>query len=141
MLVILPTESKLISNEVIKTDMAEPTSTASISLTVLAVGFFGPLAGPYAVIVFAALAGAMWPLSAHTTGSKLAGAWLLLRCTLTAVLLTGILATFLERWMSVPINEGLAPIALVIGALGNGWRPVFEALSNAMAALAGKGVK
>jgi len=118
--------------------LAEPTSTASISLTVLAVGFFGPLAGPYTVIIFAALAGAMWPLSAHTTGSKLAGAWLLLRCTLTAVFMTGVFATFLERHLQVPINEGLAPIALIIGALGNGWRPVFEAISNAMAALVGR---
>lgn len=118
--------------------MAEPTSTASISLTVLAVGFFGPLAGPYAVIIFAALSGAMWPLSAHTTGSKLAGAWLLLRCTLTAVAMTAVLATLLERHLHVPIGEGLAPIALIIGALGNGWRPVFEAVSNAMAAIVGR---
>lgn len=121
--------------------MAEPTSTASISLTVLAVSFLGPLAGPYAVIVFAALAGAMWPLSAHTTGSKLEGAWLLTRCTLTAVILTGVLATFLERYLAVPINEGLAPIALIVGALGNGWRPVFDAIGSAMSVIVGRGAK
>jgi hypothetical protein len=83
----------------------------------------------------------MWPLSAHTTGSKLAGAWLLLRCTLTAVIMTAVLATLLERHLAVPINEGLAPIALIIGALGNGWRPVFEAVGNAMSALVGRGTK
>lgn len=118
--------------------MPEPTSTASLSLTVLAVAVAGPLAGPYAVIVFAAMAGAMWPLSAHTTGSKLAGAWLLLRCTLTAVFMTAILAKLLEKHAGVPVNEGLAPVAFAIGALGNGWRPVFEALSGAMSALVGR---
>lgn len=120
--------------------VAEPTvtTTAGISLTTIAVALLGPLAGPYAVIVFAALAGAMWPLSASTTPGRMAGAWLLLRCTLMAVICTGVLASLLERWMHVPVNEGLAPVALVIGALGNGWRPVFEAVGSAMSALAGR---
>lgn len=83
----------------------------------------------------------MWPLSAHTTQSKLSGTWLLLRCTLTAVALTAVLANLLERHLHIPVGEGLAPIALIIGALGNGWRPVFEAISNAMAALAGRSNK
>lgn len=121
--------------------MAEPTvtTTAGISLTTIAVALLGPLAGPYAVIVFAALAGAMWPLSASTTPGKLAGAWLLLRCTLTAVLLTGLLSSLLERWLQVPVSEGLSPVSFAIGALGNGWRPVFEAVGAALSTLAGRG--
>ncbi|MDD2663951.1 MAG: hypothetical protein PHD19_09340 [Dechloromonas sp.] len=118
--------------------MAEPTTTGGISLTVIFVALLGPLAGPYALIAFAALAGALWPLSAQTTATRTEGAWLLLRCTLTAIVMTGVAASILERQWQIPVNEALAPVALLIGALGNGWRPVFSGLSAGLSALAGK---
>lgn len=115
--------------------MAEPSTSAGVSLTVIFVALLGPMAGPYALIAFAALAGAMWPLSASTTATRLAGAWLLLRCTLMAIALTVFLASSIERLWGIPANEALAPIALIIGALGNGWRPVFEAMGEVIKAL------
>lgn len=117
--------------------MAEPTATSSAAfgLTALSVAMLGPMAGPYALIAFAALSGAMWPLSATETTSKLAGAWLLLRCALTALLLTAFLAGLLEQWLGVRTVESLAPVAFAIGALGNGWRPVFDAVGAALSAL------
>lgn len=120
--------------------MADPTSTSATAfgLTALSVSLLGPLAGPYALIAFAALSGAMWPLSATETTTKLAGAWLLLRCTLTALLLTAFLAGLIERWTGVQPVESLAPVAFAIGALGNGWRPVFDALGAALQALLGR---
>lgn len=120
--------------------MAEPTATSATAfgLTALSVSLLGPLAGPYALIAFAALSGAMWPLSAAETASKLAGAWLLLRCTLTALLLTAFLAGLLERWLGVQTLETLAPVAFAIGALGNGWLPVFDAVGAAISALLGR---
>jgi hypothetical protein len=121
--------------------MAEPTTTGGISLTVLFVAFLGPWAGPYALIAFASLAGALWPLSAQTTETRVAGAKLLLRCTLTAILLTVFLAQMMERFWSIPVNESLAPVALLIGALGNGWRPVFDAIGAALGAVVGKKIE
>lgn len=119
--------------------MAEPTATsAGISLTMLSVALLGPMAGPYALIVFASLAGALWPLSTAETASSMAGAWLLLRCTLTAVVLTVFLARIAERMWGFPVNESLAPVAFLISALGNGWRPVLDAFGLAIAALLGK---
>lgn len=119
--------------------MAEPTATsASISLTMLSVVLLGPMAGPYALIAFAALAGALWPLSTTETASAAAGAWLLLRCMLTAVVLTVFLSSIAERMWSFPVNESLAPVAFLISALGNGWRPVLDAFGLAIAALLGK---
>lgn len=120
--------------------MAEPTTTAAggISLTTLFVAVLGPLAGPYALIVFAALAGALWPLSSAETETRAAGAWLLLRCTLTAVALTAFIGQGLDKFYGIPAIEALAPVAFAIGALGNGWRPVFAALAGAVAALAGR---
>lgn len=119
--------------------MAEPTATsAGVSLTVLSVALLGPTLGPYALIAFAALAGALWPLSASNTGTRLSGAWLLLRCTLTAILLTVFLASIIERLWGMPVNESLAPVALMIGAMGNGWRPVFGSLGDSLRALIGR---
>lgn len=118
--------------------MAEPSTSAGISLTVLSVALLGPTLGPYALIAFASLAGALWPLSASNTGTRLAGAWLLLRCTLTAILLTVFLASIIERTWGMPVNESLAPVALMIGAMGNGWRPVFGALGDSLRTVLGR---
>lgn len=112
--------------------MAEPSTSAGMSLTVIGIALLGPMAGPYAVIVFAALAGAMWPLSASQTESRLAGAWLLLRVTLTAVVLTLFIASIIERTWGVPPSESLGSVALGIGALGNSWRTIWEALGNGL---------
>jgi hypothetical protein len=119
--------------------MAEPTSTTTaFGLTAVSVALLGPLAGPYALIAFAALSGAMWPLSAATTSTKIAGAWLLVRCTLTALVLTAFLSGLLEQLFGIHAVESLAPVAFCIGALGNGWRPVFDALGAAITALVGR---
>lgn len=115
--------------------MAEPTSTSGMSLTVLAIAVLGPMLGPYAVIIFAALAGAMWPLYAAETTSRKAGAWLLIRVTTTAVVLTAFLATAIERRYGVSAVESLGPVALLIGALGNGWQRIWEAAGGVLRAL------
>jgi len=106
-----------------------------MSLAVLAIALLGPMVGPYAVIIFAALAGAMWPLSSAETISRTAGAWLLIRVTTTAVVLTVFLAAAIERSWGLPALEALAPVALMIGALGNGWRMVWDALAGAIRTL------
>lgn len=112
--------------------MAEPTTTSgAVSLTVLFIAVLGPMVGPYALIVAAAIAGATWPLSAAKTQGW-TGMWLLFRCAITAIVLTAFLASLLERMWSVPVSDSLAPVALVIGALGNGWQPVFSAIGDAM---------
>ncbi|HLO65040.1 MAG TPA: hypothetical protein VK165_18930 [Azonexus sp.] len=115
--------------------MAEPSTSAGVSLTVIAVALLGPMFGPYALIVFAALAGAMWPLSAARTESMRDGAWLLMRCTLTAVVLTVFLANLLERFWEIPKLETLGPVAFLIGGLGNGWRPVLDSIGEVLNAV------
>ena len=119
------------------TIMTDPAAAATFGLTSLAIAIAGPIAGPYALIAFAALCGAMWPLSASNTIGKYDGAWLLIRCTLTALLLTAFLATVLHQVTGVDPTDSLPAIALAIGALGNGWRPVFDALGVALSALIG----
>ena len=116
--------------------MPEPTSTSSLSLAALAIALLGPAAGPYTLIVFSALAGAMWPLLSSTTMSRKAGAWMLFRCTLTAVMLTGSCSLILQQIYRIPANESLGLVAFAIGAVGNGWRRVFADVAGGLGALA-----
>lgn len=118
--------------------MAEPTTTGGISLTVIFVSLLGPWFGPYALIVFAALAGSLWPLSAQDTTTRMDGAMLVLRCMLLSVCLTSFIAYLLSKFADMPVNESLAPVALLVAAMGNGWRPVFEAVGAAIRVAAGK---
>jgi hypothetical protein len=112
--------------------VAEPTTTTAggVSLTVLFVAVLGPMAGPYVLIVLCAIAGAMWPLTAAQTASYREGAWLLLRCAALALAGTGVIAWAIERQLGVPVSESTGVIALLIGAMGNGWGPVFQMLSQ-----------
>ena len=120
--------------------MPDPiTSTAgSVSLAVVAVALLGPMAGPYVVIVFAALAGSLWPLSFDQTITRSQGAWLVIRCTTLAVVLTSGVSEYLNDVYGVAPGDSMAPVALLIAALGNGWRPVFGALSDGVAMLAAR---
>ena len=119
--------------------MPEPiTSAGSASLAVVAVALLGPLAGPYVVIVFAALAGSLWPLSIAHTLTRSAGAWLVLRCTTLAVVLTSGVSEYLSRSYGLLPSDFMAPVALSIGAMGNGWRPVFSSLSDGVALAAAR---
>jgi len=110
--------------------MAEPSTTTTFSVTALAIALLGPMAGPYALIVFAALAGALWPLSTMPTVSRAQGASFLLRVVATAVVLTGGVAAWLESAYQVSASNSLAVAAFAIGAMGNGWRPVLGAVRN-----------
>lgn len=116
--------------------MAEPTSTSGVTLTVLLISLLGPFAGPYALIVMASLLGAMWPLSVMPGITKKSGAFFLLRIVSAAVILTASAAWYLEEHYGVPSHHGLAIVAFFIGALGNGWAPVFNALRHGLTAMA-----
>lgn len=108
--------------------MPEPTSTTSVAIVTFAVALLGPMAGEYAVIVLSALAGSLWALSKLETATRVAGAALVLRLVLTAVALTGFVAWFLETEYQWPAHHLLAPVAFVIGALGDRWPRIFDAV-------------
>lgn len=114
--------------------MSEPTSTAGVSIVTVAIGLLGPAAGPYATIVLGALAGALWALSAAPTETRAAGAGLVLRLVLTAVVLTGGAAAALEAQYGWPGHQLLAPVAFGIGMGGDRWR----ALGDIMVAMVGR---
>lgn len=117
--------------------MPEPTSTsAGNGLAALAIAIAGPMAGPYALIVFAALAGALWPLSEDAAGTRRAGAWLMLRVVAMAVVFASLVAHLVQKYAGIDPDLALAPIAFAFGALGNGWRPVLAVFAGAVRAWA-----
>ena len=119
--------------------MAEPTVTtvSSVSLTLAFVAFFGPTAGPWAVIIASSVGGAMWPMLGTKTNTRAESLLLMLRCAIVSLTATSLIAGFLERTYSIPVSESLAFVALALSAMGNGWRPIFAALSRHAARLAG----
>ena len=109
--------------------MTEPTTTAAsgVSIVTVAIGLLGPAAGPYATIALGAL-------TAAPTEPRAAGAGLVLRLVLTAVVLTGGAAAALEAQYGWPAHQLLAPVAFGIGMGGDRWR----ALGDIMVAMVGR---
>lgn len=114
--------------------MAEPiqSTVAGVSLVTLAVAVFGPNAGPYIVIVLGSLGGGLWALSSATLETRMQGAWLMLRCVVTAIVLTAMIAGLLGPWLGVNTMETYAAVAFVIGALGNKWLEIIDAIKTRM---------
>jgi hypothetical protein len=112
--------------------MLEPTHPAAsvVSLMTLAVALFGPQAGPYMVILLGSIGGGLWPLSRAVLATKLEGVWLMLRCTCTALVLTSLIASFVGPRMGIEVGETYALVSFVIGALGNKWQDILEAIKT-----------
>jgi hypothetical protein len=108
--------------------MAEPisTSTTSVGLLGVFVFLFGPLAGEWALIIFAALAGSMWSVGRVATQTKSESAWLLVKLVLAAVIFTGGAATLLEAKLGWPARQALAPAAYLIGFVGDRWASILR---------------
>ena len=117
--------------------MAEPihSTVAGVSLITLAVALFGPQAGPYIVIMLGSIGGGLWALSSTELQTRLQGLWLMLRCMVTAVVLTAIIAAVVGPWFGVAVTEAYAAIAFFIGAMGNKWVEVIESVKDRLKAL------
>ncbi len=110
--------------------MPEPiqTTAAGVSLVTLAVTFFGPQVGPYVVIIFGGVGGGLWALSSAAPLTRMAGSWLMLRCVVTSVLLTALVAGWIGPLLGVPVTEFYSLVSLSIAALGNKWLDIIESL-------------
>lgn len=107
--------------------MAEPTSTATtVGLYSLFIALFGVAAGEYALIIFASLAGSLWAVSSIATSSKKEAGWLLLKIVFMAVVLTSCAATIIEAKFGWPVKQVMAPVAFLIGFLGNRWHSILD---------------
>jgi len=114
--------------------MAEPiqSTVAGVSLITLAVAVAGPHAGPYIVIVLGSIGGGLWALSSATLETRMQGAWLMLRCLVTAIVLTAMIAGLLGPWLGINTLEAYVVVAFSIGALGNRWLEIIDAVKTRM---------
>jgi hypothetical protein len=112
--------------------MFDPQSQAAagVTLITLAVGVFGPQVGPYIVILLASIAGSMWALSSAELATRMAGLWLLLRCVVTAIVLTSLIAQLLGPRIGLPVGEAYAVVAFVIGMMGNRWQKIIDSIQE-----------
>ena len=100
----------------------DPVSVAAALASIV----FGPalaaIIGPYAVILVASTVGAAWALGRRDPSARLGAVGFMLRLNATAMLVTVALASFLGRWLgSEDPSWLLAPIALVVGGIGDDW--------------------
>ena len=123
--------------------MAEPVQSAAavVSLMTLATAIFGPQAGPYVVILLASVGGGLWALSSAELATRMQGAWLMLRCVVTAIALTSVIAGIVSTWLGTAPSEAVAIVAFAIGALGNKWLEIIDALKTRLASLVSTGAK
>lgn len=95
--------------------MNEPAGTITFSLLVVFVAWLGPTVGPYALIAFAAGAGGLLALTKRREGTRLDGLLYLSTTVLLALFVVGPLAWACEKWLAVPANIALAPVAALLG--------------------------
>lgn len=112
--------------------MTEPinTTVAAVSLCTLSVALFGPSVGPYIAIALGSIGGALWPLSSTPLATRIDGAWLLLRCVLTSIVLTALISGVVGPMFGLPVTEVYAAVAFVISALGNKWLEIFDSIKQ-----------
>uniref|UniRef100_UPI0013002946 hypothetical protein n=1 Tax=Caldimonas tepidiphila TaxID=2315841 RepID=UPI0013002946 len=96
-----------------------PSAPPAAVLATALVALFGPVFGEYLLIVFAALAGAMWPLSSMRTPTVWDGTKLVVRLVLTASVLGSFAA-------GIPSQFAPAVGAWCIGALGDRWKDLIK---------------
>jgi hypothetical protein len=113
--------------------MTEP-APVSFSLLAGAIALFGPVLGPYALIVFAAGVGAAIALSVEGTTDRWEGFKFWLLATGLALCLTSPVAWAVEHYTNIPANVALIPVAWVLGMARNHIVSIVKTLLDAIAA-------
>lgn len=86
---------------------------------------------PYLLIIFAAVTGASWSLIKRESQGKWNSFFYFMRIAFTAILLTTLIATLISNYVSIVNAELLiAPVALLIGVVGDDWIKAFTWILN-----------
>lgn len=113
--------------------MAEPNTGAFIATGVI-IAALGPVLGPALLITFGAVAGSLLAMSKAETMTRWQAARFLAVGVLVALTITGAVAWALERWLDVPTNVALMPVAAIIGAARTALLQVMDKLVELAAA-------
>lgn len=112
--------------------MTEPTYSLGHLTAAITVAAAGYVSGDYISILFGAVAGGLWPLSAASTSSRRDGVLLMFKLVSAALVFTGLVAYLLERTHAIPATRALAPVAFLIAVAGNRWMGVVDSLFRAV---------
>lgn len=106
-------------------DQLDPVSVLVALLTVVLGPALAAVVGPYAVIIIAASTGAGWSLGRREASTRVSATFFFLRINFTALLVT-VSAAEIAKSFGVPadLRWMLAPIAILIGGIGDDWPAV-----------------
>lgn len=113
--------------------MAEPNTGAFVATGVI-IAALGPVLGPALLITFGAVAGSLLAMSKAETMTRWEALKFLGVGVLVALTITSAAAWALERWLDVPTNVALMPVAAIIGAARNALLQVMDRLVELAAA-------
>lgn len=117
--------------------MSEPTIT-TYAVTGAAAAALGPVLGPWALLLFGAVAGSMLALGrAETKGWREALTFVGIGIAVS-VCITGAAAWAVERFLDIPSTIAILPISLAIGAGRNAILAMIEGLFGAVVAIVTK---
>lgn len=91
------------------------------TLTALLMASASPILGKYALIMLAAVFGALVALSRTPQSSRWEGIKQIFRSVCFATALASLAATILARYLDVPAYELLSPAAFLIAVIGDQW--------------------
>lgn len=98
--------------------------------------------GPYFLIAFAGIIGAAWSVGKRTSRGRLNTCFYFLRIASTSVLLTiAIIKLIASFWPAFDVDWMIAPVALIIGVIGDGWLKIFSWFSDAVKKIANQRLK
>lgn len=118
----------------------EPTAAAAAGgakLLAAALVAVSAYAGEFAPVVLCAVAGSFWPVTDSQATTKFAGAKLMARLVLTALVLTGLVTLVAVRTTGIDTEHLRGPVAFFIALFGERWRDPAEVIASIKRALTG----
>ena len=109
----------------------DPTHVAVTVASAVLAPALAEVVGPYAIIFVASSIGASWALGRQATMTRLKALLFFLRINSTAAIVTVFLADFISKQLGYSSGSGeglwlIAPIALVIGGVGDDWPTLIQ---------------
>lgn len=124
----MPSQHNLNPVEAIVTVLALAMSPAAASVI-----------GPYAAIILASTAGASWSVGRRDPSIRTSAVWFFFRINLTAFAFAAGAAVVAEQWLGPDTRQWtVAPIALIIGAVGDNWPKVIGKIFHVVLRAFGK---
>lgn len=96
--------------------MHEPGTSSGFVLVSAAVALLGPILGPFALLLFGAVAGSFLAMSKAGTMTRWQGVLYVLVGVALSLALSGVCIWLLEKHTSIPGHLALVPVAFVIAA-------------------------